>query len=152
MALLDLIEAKVPRPQVRHYTRGSQYEEVHREGITEITIPVRNAPSDHRAHLEYAIRKEALDLLAWKAIVDAFGPTIFREWILSQPTGKHARRAWCLYELLTGEHLDVPESVVSNSVPLADSSLQLTSSRSTILPRYKVAYNLLGPPEFCPLI
>lgn len=150
-ALLTLANHPVPRPIVAHFAAGKTHSERHDQGQIDITIPTRSAPDGIRGHLLYALRNEALDMRVWHAIVHFLGPRPFQEWILEEPTSRHARRAWFLFEYLTGKTLPVPDAQVSNYVPIADEALQLTS-RPHRNPRYKVIDNLLGSPEFCPLV
>lgn len=150
--LLRQGETATPSPFVLHWAKGSQREERHKLDGIEITVPKRSAPTSIREHLLYALKNEALDLGAWQGICQNMGPVPFEGWIREEPTGKHARRAWFLYEWLTGRRLDVPDARLANYVPLAISDLQLVSSRVTRSRRHHVEYNLLGDLEFCPLI
>jgi len=150
--LLELAGNPVPLPQVVHYAGGSQRKEVHTELGTEITVPARESPQDVRSNLSYALRKEAIDVRAWIAVASHLGPLPFTEWVRSQPTGRHARRAWYLYEQFVGEKLPVPDTPSTNYASLADPRLQVVTSRPATSARHKVFDNLLGGPGFCPLI
>ena len=150
--LLQFVNAPIPFPFVLHWAKGSQREEKHKPKRIDITIPNRGAPSSVRDHLLYALKNEAVDIGAWKAICLRLGPDPFERWIREEPTGRHARRAWFLYELLTQDELDVPETKVANYAPLAIASIQLTSPRAAKSRRHRVEYNLLGNLEFCPTV
>jgi Fic family protein len=68
-----------------------------------------------------------------------------------EPTGQYTRRAWFLYEWLTGKTLDVPNLNRGTYVEVVDPSLQYAgqSENST---RHRVKNNLPGVPGFCPMI
>jgi hypothetical protein len=141
----------VPTPLVSYYAAGTLRQERHFDGYSEITIPARSAPTSLLGHLKFAIKNEALDLRVWHVIAAKLGPDPFLTWIKSEPTGRHSRRAWYLYEGLTNSLLPVDDASVTNYVPLADHELQLTA-RARKSSRHRVADNLLGTFEFCPLV
>jgi hypothetical protein len=43
--------------------------------------------------------------------------------VLAKPAGAHTRRLWFLYEWLTGETLDLPDSDKIRAMPLVDTEL-----------------------------
>jgi hypothetical protein len=46
-----------------------------------------------------------------------------RRWVRKDPTSRFARRAWYLYEVLTGDALDVPDIALAAYVDLIDPKL-----------------------------
>jgi hypothetical protein len=81
------------------------------EGRWSILTP-RYRPADTLvSHLAFALRHEPVDLGLLAALFrrPEAGPAI-TAWVRWQPTGKHPRRAWFLFEWLTGEHLDLPSA------------------------------------------
>jgi hypothetical protein len=57
------------------------------------------------AHLNFAMRYEYVDLLVLKRIFLALPPDAVAQYVASAPTSILTRRAWYLYELLTGQTL-----------------------------------------------
>ena len=151
MALLKVAGHTVPSIHVRHYASGTARHELHLDRFVEITINRRDAPKDIRGHLEYAVRREALDLRVWHALCEHLGPDPFVAWFADEPNGKHARRACHLYEGLTGSRLQVSDTKTYNYSPLANSELQLTTP-GIKEPRFRIIDNLLGSFKFCPLV
>ena len=59
------------------------------------------------------------------------------------PTGAPNRRAWFLYEFLTGRTLDIPDAVEASFTDLLDDRLYFTAA-PRLSRRHKVRDNLLG--------
>jgi hypothetical protein len=86
--------------------RGSQRE----EGVWRI-FDKRYWPGDNLTdHLIFALRHEDLDLLILKRAFDAMSAKILQELVAATPTDIPSRRAWFLYEWLTGKGLDLPDA------------------------------------------
>lgn len=74
-------------------------------------MPVRRRPSDDLgAHLEFALKREGVDLSVLDALFRSIDAGQVAEIVESTPTGKYARRIWFLYEWLTGRKLDLPDA------------------------------------------
>jgi len=101
-------------------------------------------------HLGFALRHEGLDLLVLKRIFEAVPPDTVTAFVHSAPTGAPNRRAWFLYEFLTGRTLDIPNAGASFT-DLLDDRLYFTAA-PRLSRRHKVRDNLLGTPAFCPVI
>ena len=122
------------------------------EGRWSILTP-RYRPADtFVAHLAFALRHEPVDLGLLAALFrrPAAGTSI-AEWVRRQPTGKHPRRAWFLFEWLTGERLGLPPAPKVAAADAIDPERQFVVS-GEIVPRYRVRDNLPGTPRFCPLV
>jgi hypothetical protein len=65
---------------------------------------------DLGAHLEFFLKHEDTDFLILKRLFDAAPKTEIETIVRAAPTALHVRRAWYLYETLTGRTLDVPVS------------------------------------------
>ena len=65
-----------------------------------------------------------------------------------EPTGAYSRRAWFLYERLTGRRLDLPDVRAGSYVDALDPELQFVADRRRS-PRHRVYDNLLGGPGMC---
>ncbi len=102
-------------------------------------------------HLGFALRHENLDLLVLKRILDAVPQDTVATFVRSAPTGTPNRRAWFLYEFLTGRMLDIEDASGVGFTDLLDSRLYFTGAPVPSR-RHKVRDNLLGNRDFCPII
>jgi len=73
------------------------------------------------------MRYEPIDLTVLDALFKAVERTAFEAWIKTEPVGKYARRAWYLYELLTGQVLDIPDVPPTANVMLLNPALHITA-------------------------
>lgn len=122
-----------------------------REGRWRILTP-RYKPDDTvAAHLAFALRHEGVELGVLAALFRVMPPAALEAWIRSEPTGRHARRAWFLYEWLTGTRLDLPDAPNAAYVGILDPNRQYAVRGETVT-RQRVRNNLPGTPEFCPLV
>lgn len=104
------------------------------------------------AHLNLAMRHETIDLLVLKRIFQALPAEAVAKYVLSAPNSILTRRAWFLYEFLTGQTLAIPDAPNVTSVKLLDTDKYFTKSSGTLSRRHKVRDNLLGTARFCPII
>jgi hypothetical protein len=102
-------------------------------------------------HLDFAMRNENLDLLVLKRSFEATAPEEMVAFVKATPKGIPARRAWYLYELLTGRRLDLPDDPNVPAVDLLDSEAYFTG-KPRLSRRHRVRDNLLGTATFCPVI
>jgi Fic/DOC family len=101
--------------------------------------------------LGFALRHEDIDLLVLKRLFEAVPQDSVTAFVRSAPTGALNRRAWFLYEFLTGQTLDIPDAVEASFTDLLDDRLYFTAV-PRLSRRHKVRDNLLGTPGFCPVI
>src|SRR5262249_3847145 len=104
-------------------------------------------------HLGFALRHEDLDLLIFRRLCDAAPADAFAGMIRGAPTGNAARRAWYLYEHLTGRTLpvdDAPATALA-AVDLLEPERSFTGA-PRLSRRHRVRDNLLGTARFCPII
>jgi hypothetical protein len=149
-ALAAAYGLEVPAPDLLLAT--SERHTLRTEGIWSILTP-RYQPADTLvAHLAFALRHESVDLGLLAALFrrPEAGPAI-TAWVRRQPTGRHPRRAWFLYEWLTGEHLDLPSAPKVAAADAIDPERQFAIS-GQIVSRYRVRDNLPGTRRFCPLV
>ena len=102
------IPAPVRRPSCvsEQHIRGSR----RKEGAWTV-FDKRYWPGDSLAdHITFALRHEEIDLLILKRIFEAVPPGEIEAFVRAAPTGTSARRAWYLYETLTGRTLDVDDA------------------------------------------
>lgn len=111
------------------------------------------APEDNLAgHLKFALRYEPLELGILAAAFRVADPHELEAWVRAEPTGAYARRAWFLYEWLTGKTLDVPDAGVVTYADALDSRLHVTAAKGLSSKRHKVVDNILGCPGFAPTV
>ncbi len=143
------IAAPVRRPSCisDQHVRGSQRE----EGNWTV-FDKRYWPGETMAgHLGFALRNEDIDLLIFKRLCDAVPANAFVDMVRAAPTGGPARRAWFLYEQLTGRTLDVDDASAAAAVDVLEPERYFTGVPK-LSRRHRVRDNLLGPGRFCPVI
>jgi hypothetical protein len=130
------------------HVRGSQ-----REEGTWTIYDKRYWPGETFAdHLSFALRHEDIDLLIFSRLCDA-GPEAFADMVRAAPTGNASRRAWFLYEHLTGRVLPVDNapSTALAAVDVLEPDRYFTGT-PRLSRRHRVRDNLLGTGGFCPVI
>jgi hypothetical protein len=105
---------------------------------------------DVRLHLRFAMRYEPIDLNVLDALFQKIERAAFEAWIKTEPVGKYARRAWYLYELLTGQVLDIQDVPPTENVMLLDPKLHVTATGRRVR-RQRIIDNLLGNKNYCPM-
>jgi hypothetical protein len=102
-------------------------------------------------HLTFALRHENIDLLILKHAFEAAPAAEIEAFVRGAPTGVAARRAWYLYEILTGRTLSVDDAPKAAAIDLLDPEAYLTG-KPRLSRRHRVRDNLLGTGRFCPVI
>lgn len=102
-------------------------------------------------HLTFALRHEPLDLLVLKRCFDKIDVADLSRIVAAEPNGIWTRRAWFLFEWLTGRHLEVPDLKSGNYIEALDPAKYYTV-KPVNSPRHRVRDNLPGVPDFCPVI
>ncbi len=149
--LIHGLGLEVPPPAVRSETIiGSRRTRITDESVLE-QYPRGYAPKGWIGHLKFAMRYEPCDMGVLRAAFEALGPEAMQDWIRQEPSGAYARRAWYLFELLTGQTLDVPDVPPTGYVDVLDPQLHVTAEPIRIR-RQRVNDNLLGTGEYCPII
>ena len=103
-------------------------------------------------HLGFALRHENIDLLILKRAFEAVPPNAMTEFIAGAPTGRATRRAWFLYETLTGDRLPLDDAPDNLAAVDALSEERYFTGRSMLSRRHRVRDNLLGNRNFCPVL
>jgi len=103
--LIEHFGLRVPGPAVRSETIAGARRTVVGNGqvLEQYPAAAGYAPKELFAHLRFALRYEPLDAGVWNVVVHAVAPNEMERWIREDPTRRFARRAWYLYEALTGE-------------------------------------------------
>lgn len=102
--------------------------------------------------LEFALKHEGVNLEILFALFSKADPRELVQFIESKPKGLYSRRLWFLYEMLTGNRLDLGD--LKDSIPyvdLLDKNRYFTAEKRPSK-RHKVNDNLLGNRFFCPMI
>jgi hypothetical protein len=113
--------------------------------------PASYAPKDIWGNLRFAMRYEPIDLGVLSAFFQAIDQNKLEAWVRGESTGIFARRAWYLFEMLTGRTLDLPDVPPTGYAPLLRPEAHITS-KGIHVQRQKIIDNLLGNREYCPLI
>jgi len=149
--LVEELGLRVPAPAVRSEAiRGGRRTKISGDSILE-QYPLSYAPTDLLGHIRFAMRYEPLDVGVIAAAFQKIPRQEMENWVRSEYIGKYVRRAWYLYELLTGNTLDVPDVPPTNNVLLLDPALHVTTA-GTRIRRQRVIDNLLGDRGYCPTI
>jgi len=124
----------------------------HREQGAWTVFDKRYWPGDRFAdHLTFALRHEDIDLLVLKRAFEAVPQTEIEATVRAAPTGSLARRAWYLYEILTGRTIDVDDAPNAAAIDLLEPEGYFTG-KPRLSKRHRVRDNLLGTGRFCPVI
>lgn len=102
-------------------------------------------------HLTFALRHDETDLLVLKRIFEAVPQAEVEAMVREASTALPVRRAWYLYETLTGRTLDVGDAPQTRTVDLLDPTIYFTG-KPRLSVRHRVRDNLIGTGRFCPVI
>jgi len=142
----------IPHWCVSHVAPKGDRKTVVTPDLTSETYPARYDPGDSvGGHLEFALKYEGVNLEILRAVFRAAEAGDLTAYVRGKPSGKYARRAWFLYELMTGKRLDLPNLAHGNYVDLLepDRYYVAPSVRSR---RHRINNNLPGEASFCPLV
>ena len=143
------IAAPVRRPACvsEQYVRGSR-----RQDGPWTVFDRRYWPGeDFAGHLTFALRHEDVDLLVLKRVFDAVPRAELETFVREAPTSAPVRRAWFLFEALTGRTLDADNAPRGPAIDLLDPNAYFTG-KPQLSRRHRVRDNLLGTGRFCPVI
>jgi hypothetical protein len=122
-------------------------------GMIEETYPSKYWPGDELGdHLEFALKYDGTNLAILASLFQAVTPAEFLAYVQSKPTGKYARRAWFLYEFLTGTRLPMNDVERGNYIDLLDADQYYTVATARQVRRQRINDNLLGDARFCPTV
>jgi hypothetical protein len=151
-ALIESLGLDVPCPAVRSLLVKSRRRTwVSVAGVLD-HYPQAYAPAAGMVgQLRFALRYEPIDLGVYKAAFARMDRAELQRWIQTESNGIFARRAWYLYELLTGDRLDVADLTSGPYVDLLNPELHIVGPAARIR-RQRIFANLLGNKDYCPLI
>ena len=150
-ALIQAFKLQVPTPLTLSAV-SNRHRKYTRDGWS-IYTPRHMPESTLYGHLTFALKYEGVNLALLKRLFQATGSAPFIQIVKDTPGSSYARRVWFLYEWLTAEQLDLPDSSIKGGqyTPVVDPALQYTVPGVTS-PRHRVKNNLPGTREFCPLV
>jgi len=102
--------------------------------------------------LVFALKRDGVDLLALDRIFQKLDPTELAAELRKSPTSKYLRRLWMFYERLTGNRLEIDDLKTGNYVDALEPELYVVRDNGPNLRRYRVRWNLLGVPGWCPVV
>lgn len=149
-ALINQLHLQIPLPP--HLAMASESERPVQANGWLIIRASRKPANTLAGHLDFALRREGVDLSVLNALFKATLPEAIAEIVKSAPTGAHSRRLWFLFEWLSGTRLDVPDPGKVRAVAVVDTKLQFGAHAGVPSPRHRVANNLPGTRDFCPLV
>ncbi|HEX7331763.1 MAG TPA: Fic family protein [Pyrinomonadaceae bacterium] len=151
LALIQELNLPVRMPTVRSWTKsGARKTIITDDAIQEYYRPIY-APSGIIGNLKFALRYEPIDLSVYDALFKVLDAELLEKWIRQEPTGVYVRRAWFLYETLTGKRLDADDVARTGYIDILDPRLHVTGPVRRVR-RQRVNNNLLGDNTYCPLI
>lgn len=148
-ALIAGYQLRVPSPD--ELIAISDKHTLRQEDRWRILTPRYRPDETALAHLEFAFRHEPVDLAVLNSLFGQMPGSVIEEWVKSEPTGQHSRRAWFLYEWLTGKKLNLPDAARGAYVGILDDERQFAAKGETVT-RHRVRNNLPGTIDFCPLV
>lgn len=141
------VPVRHPSCVAEQYVRGSR-----RTDGAWAVFDKRYWPGDGLAdHLLFFLKHENTDLLVLRRIFEALPDQTIKALIHGAPAATHVRRAWFLYETLTGRRVDVDDAPRVPAVDVLDSKAYFTS-KPRLSKRHRVRDNLLGVGRFSPVI
>lgn len=151
-ALIEQLDLKIRRPFVRSIiAAGTRKTRITASEILE-QYPKPYQPAEGLAgNLRFALRYEPVDLGVYHAAFARIPKSDIESWIQSEPNGTFARRAWYLYEYLTGTTLDVEDLTSGPYADLLDTKIHIVGPANRIR-RQRVFDNLIGNKQYCPLV
>ncbi len=101
--------------------------------------------------LEFALKYDGVNLEILDQFFKIVDASELADWISKRPTGKYTRMVWFLFEMLTGQRLELPDCKKIKHVDLLDPKKYFTANPIKS-PRHGVNNNLLGNKYFCPFV
>jgi hypothetical protein len=132
------------------------HKEIERAGVLYVLLPRPRLPrATDIDHLLFALKNEGVSMSIWRALLKRVDrPALAAEIeavVRRTPTGAYARRAWFLFEELSGTQLELEDVPAGNYVPLINSRTHVTGPIRKHR-RQRINVNVLGTMRFSPVI
>jgi hypothetical protein len=151
-ALVKDLDLAVPLPHTEsHIRNGRRRTDTSEHHVVESYSKQYAHAGGLRDHLLFALRHEPIDARVLHAAFKKMGGEDIRAWVRSEPTGAYARRAWFLYEYLTGERLDVADAKSGSYYDILDPKRHIVGA-PRLSKRHRIRDNFLGVPGFSPMV
>lgn len=144
-------------PDVPHHCRSFIHPRAERKTVVgpagnDEFYPPRYRPGETLGdQLEFALKNEGVNLTILAVVFQKAPAAELVDYVRSTPTGKYVRRAWFLYEFLTGNRLPLPDLGEGRYESLLDEDEYFTGPGEPSR-RHMIRNNLLGNRSFCPTI
>jgi hypothetical protein len=126
--------------------------EIDENGNVTETYPPHYIPGDNPLdHVEFALKYDDLSLDFLKTVFTRVNLEELKESINKKPKAAYQRRIGFLYEFLTGIEIPVHNQPKTNYINLLDEEKYITG-KIIKNQRWLINDNLLGTPDFCPVI
>ena len=102
-------------------------------------------------HLVFSLKYDDIDLGFLKAVFEKTPNDDIVSYIFNSPSGKYAQKIDFLYEFLIDQELNIDATISGNYTKLLNESKYFTG-KAIKNPKWKIHNNLLGTPDFCPLV
>jgi hypothetical protein len=103
------------------------------------------------AHIEFGLKYDDLNLDFLQAVFRQLNPEELIAWIQTSPGGKYNRKVGFLYEMLTGNQLNLTRPATGNYVDLMEPDKYITGSiRQNV--KWKINDNFTGTTNYCPIV
>lgn len=103
-------------------------------------------------HIVFALKYDHLNLDILRQVFFRLGAHPVLQYVERLPNGRYARQIGYLYEFLTGETLALSISMGGTYIDLLDAEKYLVSAQPRRDSRWRIADNLLGSRDFCPIV
>ncbi|MEO6723107.1 MAG: Fic family protein [Ferruginibacter sp.] len=111
----------------------------------------RVAADEPLAHLEFSLKYDDLNLDFLKAVFEYIPGDSIEVFIATAYASKYKRQIGFLYEFLTGKSINLPRAISGNYFNLLEADKYVTGN-TVKNARWRINNNLLGSPDFCPVI
>ncbi len=150
-ALIATYNLQIPLPRSLSAI-GSRHTVYSKDGWN-IKTPRHKSSPTLEAQLTFALKYEGIDLVVLKSLFLGVEAKAIEAVVKAKPSSQYSRRIWFLYEWLMGKALNLPnaENKKIAYVNVLDEKQQF-GTKGVNSPRHRVRNNLLGTPDFCPLV
>lgn len=124
------------------------------QGLEWELFPSGYAPDGLAGQVEFALKYDGVNLeilAAWFERLDPSQVDALAAWVAAAPASAYARRAWFLFELLSGRVLDLRDATTGGYVRALDPAEHFVADARRSR-RHRVHDNLPGGRKFCALV